>query len=156
VSLLLGRDGELPRSVQTVLSLSDWQPWIEPAAGSESFWSHVPWAWAYRIPVFVAYLALLAVTTIWPHPKNLAHLLALSAALLIGIQFWYAEQGGVYVLWYLPLLLLLVFRPNLADRRPLPINRDTDWLLRLGEFLVRLLRWPLAVLLPDGGQGVRG
>ena len=59
-------------------------------------------------------------TAFWPTPKNLAHVIALSAAVLIGIQFWYAEQGGIYVLWYLPFLLVLVFRPNLLDRRPLP------------------------------------
>jgi hypothetical protein len=87
--------------------------------------------------VFIAYLAFLATTVFWPHPKNLAHVLALSAALLVGIQFWYAEQGGVYVLWYLPLLLLLVFRPNLSDRQPPAINAETDWLCRLGRWLVR-------------------
>src|SRR5262249_28464512 len=63
------------------------------------------------------------------HPlvyKNLAHVLALSAAVLVGMQFWYADQGGVYILWYLPLLLLLVFRLNLSDRCPLPILPETD------------------------------
>ena len=33
-------------------------------------------------------------------------------------QFWYSHQGGVYVLWYLPLLLLVVFRPRLASVTP--------------------------------------
>ena len=50
----------------------------------------------------------------------------------------------MYVLWYLPLLLLLVFRPNLNDRRPPVINRETDWLhrgwRRLAAALWRLLR----------------
>jgi hypothetical protein len=41
----------------------------------------------------------------------------------------------VYVLWYLPLLLLLVFRPNLSDRRPPPLQRETDWLARLARWL---------------------
>jgi hypothetical protein len=53
------------------------------------------------------------------------------------VQFWYADQGGVYVLWYLPLLLLLVFRPNLSDRRPPPIHPEGDWLYRLGRLLMR-------------------
>jgi hypothetical protein len=44
----------------------------------------------------------------------------------------------MYVLWYLPLLLLLVFRPNLADRRPPVINPESDWLARLGRTLGRL------------------
>jgi hypothetical protein len=77
-------------------------------------------------------------TLFWPNPKNLAHLLALSASALIGLQFWYADQGGVYVLWYLPLLLLLVFRPNLAHHRPPEISPETDWLYRLGRLLTRL------------------
>jgi len=95
--------------------------------------------------VFIAYLAMLGTTAIWPSPKNLAHVLALSAAAIIGVQFWYTdergpymEQGLTYILWYLPLLLLLTFRPNLADRRPLPIQRETDWLTRLGRRLGRL------------------
>jgi len=62
--------------------------------------------------------------------------LALTAAVLIGIQFWYADQGGVYVLWYLPLLLLLVFRPNLSACQPQPPG--DDWLGRWGHKLARL------------------
>ena len=69
-------------------------------------------------------------------------MLALSAATLIGIQFWYADQGGVYVLWYLPLLLLVVFRPNLADRQPPTIEAETDWLRRWGRKLAGWIgRW---------------
>jgi hypothetical protein len=143
---ILWQAGELPHSVQQVLSLADWQPWIRPPAETHGFWTGVHWAWAYRMPVFIAYLAFLATTTIWPSPKNLAHLLALSAALLIGIQFWYAEQGGKFVAWYLPLLLLLMFRPNLNDRRPPPIQRETDWLLRLGRWLTTLGRRTLGLV----------
>ncbi|HMC65717.1 MAG TPA: glycosyltransferase 87 family protein [Gemmataceae bacterium] len=118
-----------------VLDLSDWQPWLRQQPTTESFWSGIHWA--YRIPVFVGFVAMVAATAFWPAPKNLAHLLALSAAVLIGIQFWYADHGGVYVLWYLPLLLLLVFRPNLSDREALPIQQETDWLARLGRRLAR-------------------
>jgi hypothetical protein len=63
--------------------------------------------------------------------------ISLSAAVFIGIQFWYADQGGSYVLWYLPLLMLLVFRPNLSDRRPPPIQPETDWLVRLRRAAAR-------------------
>lgn len=125
--------GDLERELQSVLALSDWQPWKQPR--TESLW--IGLHWAYRIPVFVAYLAFLVTTFVWPAPKNLAHVLALSAALLIGIQFWYADQGGVFILWYLPLLLLMAFRPNLSDRRPPSIQPETDWLCRLGRFLAR-------------------
>src|SRR5207237_674912 len=90
------------------------------------------------IPIFLAYMALLILTAIWPWPKNLAQVIALSAALLVGIQFWYADQGGVYVLWYLPLLLLLVFRPNLEERRPAVIVAENDWLAGTGRAVARL------------------
>jgi hypothetical protein len=114
-----------------------WQPWKVPT--TESFWTGMHWA--YRIPIFVGYAAFVVLTAFWPSPKNLAHLITLSAALLIGIQFWYSDQGGVYVLWYLPLFLLLIFRPNLEDRRPLPIDSETDWLTRLGRALARAVGW---------------
>jgi uncharacterized membrane protein len=101
------------------------------------------------MPVFIAYLTFVGTTLFWPSPKSLAHLVALSAAVVIGIQFWFADQGGVYVLWYLPLLLLLVFRPNLADRAAPPIQPQNDWLARWRSSLVaragRLLRLPQPV-----------
>jgi hypothetical protein len=59
------------------------------------------------------------------------------------MQMWYADQGGVYVLWYLPLVLLMVFRPNLSDRRPVVIAPETDWLARLGRLLGRVTAWLL-------------
>jgi hypothetical protein len=134
--------GELGHSLRTISALSDWQPWKTPTTEGFWLWIHGTGVhWAYRIPVFIAYLAFLITTAFWPAPKNLAHVLALSAAVLIGIQFWYADRGGVYVLWYLPLLLLLVFRPNLADRRPPLIVPETDWLFRLGRSSSRAAVW---------------
>ena len=139
---ILWMQGELTQSLKTIWALSDWQPWKTPT--TEGFWVWIHGSgvhWAYRIPVFIAYLAFVITTAFWPAPKSLAHVLALSAAVLIGIQFWYADQGGVYVLWYLPLLLLLVFRPNLGDRRPAIIVPETDWLYRVGRFIGRTTVW---------------
>jgi hypothetical protein len=136
-AVMLWVEGDLENRVQSALALSDWQPWKVPT--SEGFWLGIHWV--YRIPVFIAFLAFLVTTILWPYPKNLAHVMALSAAVLVGMQFWYADQGGVYVLWYLPLLLLLVFRPNLSDRRPLPILPETDWLVRLGRVFGRFTAW---------------
>jgi hypothetical protein len=136
--LILWYDNELLRGLQSVRALLDWKQWLEPDPTTQGFWTGVTWAWAYRLPVFVACMALTVMTAFWPSPKNLAHVLALSAATIIGVQFWYADQGGVYVLWYLPLLLLIAFRPNLSDRRPLPINTDSDWLYRLGRLTLRV------------------
>ena len=91
-----------------------------PSAGS--FWRFVDPA--YRWPVLIAYLALVIATTFRPSDKNLGELIALSAALLVGSQFWYLDEGGTLVLMDLPLVLLMVFRPNLAAKRaPIPAPR---------------------------------
>lgn len=93
-------------------------PGIEaPHAGS--FWSGIDDS--YRLPVLILYLALVVVSTFWPAEKNLGELIALSAALLVASQFWYLDEGGTLVLLYLPLVLLMMFRPNLATRRPQPL-----------------------------------
>src|SRR5262245_55114048 len=70
---------------------------------------------AYVVPVFVTYLVMLVALTIWPRRKSLAHVIPSSAAIIIGTQFWYQDKGGVYVLWYLPLLLLVIFRPLMTN-----------------------------------------
>ncbi len=90
---------------------------VAPATGS--FWSGIDGS--YRLPVLIAYLALVIATTLWPAEKNLGELIALSAALLVASQFWYLDKGGTLVLLYLPLILLMMFRPTLtAKRRPAP------------------------------------
>jgi hypothetical protein len=126
---LLWLDGSLAASLTQTFGLSDWQPQLRPE--TESYWTGVHWP--YRIAVFVVYAFFVVTFAFWPAPKDLAHLLALLAAVLIGLQFWYADHGGVYVLWYLPLVLLVVFRPNLSDRRP-PIPEAED------DFVVRTAR----------------
>jgi len=125
--LILLYSDDLGKSIAAAIGSSDWQPWKIPT--TEGIWQGIHWA--YRIPVFVLFLTFVIMTAFWPMPKNLGHVIALSAAILIGMQFWYADKGGQYVLWYLPLLLLLVFRPNLADRMPVPIVAETDWVTRL-------------------------
>jgi hypothetical protein len=98
----------------TALHLTEWKPWTVPTG--ESIWTGTHWA--YRLPVFVLFVGFVAAVAFWPAPKNLSHLVAQSAAVLIGVQFWHADRGGQYVLWYLPLLLLMVLRPNLTAAEP--------------------------------------
>ena len=136
MALILWWDGRMGSSVAAALHLSDWQPWKVPL--TESLWTGAHWA--YRLPIFVIYVAFLAGVTFWPSPKNLSHLVALSAALLIGVQFWYADRGGVYVLWYLPLVLLLVFRPNLTGVEPPPIEPGSGVVVRLAGAAWRRVR----------------
>lgn len=71
---------------------------------------------AYRLPVMAAFVALCGSLALWPAQKNLGTLLSCSAAVMLGTQFWHTQHGGIYMAWYLPLLLLTIFRPNLEDR----------------------------------------
>ncbi len=68
-----------------------------------------------RIPVVVAFVALAFSFAFWPAQKSLATLLNCSAAVMVGAQFCFAYGGGLLMAWYLPLVLLTVFRPNLDD-----------------------------------------
>lgn len=123
------------------LTSSDWQSFIEQAL-SYSQWAQLPFRgdgetdgfWSayqpeYRIPVLVTFVVMLVVLTIWPRQRNLGHLMSQSAAIVLGMQFWYPQQGGVYVLWYLPLLLLVVFRPML-NQQLAPDIKPLAWLWR--------------------------
>ena len=140
--------GELPEALRSGWTTFDWQPWRKPAEGSVGFWQSVPgWLAAYRLPVFFASMAVVGLSMFWPRPKDLAHVLALSAASLISIQFWHADRGGVYVLWFLPLLLLLVFRPNLVDCRAPDLPPD-GWPVRLARWVLGLVSWTVGLLLP--------
>lgn len=91
-----------------------------PSAGS--FWTRIDPV--YRLPVVIGYLALVVLVAFWPTEKNLGEVICLSAALLVASQFWYLDEGGTLILLYLPLVLMMMFRPNLASRRPpVPVPR---------------------------------
>jgi len=105
--------GRLQRSVQTVVNEFAGETIAEGNDSSAGVWNETNLA--YRIPVIVVFVVLWGVLTIWPRRKTLEHLISQTAALVVATQFWYSHQGGVYVLWYLPLLLLVVFRPRLAS-----------------------------------------
>jgi hypothetical protein len=70
---------------------------------------------------------MVVATTLWPREKTLAHLIAHSAAVVLGAQLWYPHQGGVYVLWYLPLLLMVAFRPMVTNQKAPEITPLTGW-----------------------------
>jgi hypothetical protein len=78
------------------------------------FWeTHEP---IFRLPVLAGFVALCGSLALWPAQKNLGTLLSCSAAVMLGTQFWHAHYGGLFMAWYLPLLVLTTFRPNLEDR----------------------------------------
>ncbi|MBI2823408.1 MAG: hypothetical protein HYX69_01815 [Planctomycetia bacterium] len=91
------------------------------------FWSYYESANPYRVSVLAAYAAVCASFALWPAPKNLGTLLSCSAVVMLGTQFWHPQGGGLYMCWYLPLLLLTIFRPNLEDRVALSVTAD-GWL----------------------------
>ena len=67
---------------------------------------------AYRIPVLAAFVVLSVSMALWPAQKNLGTLLSCSAAVMIGAQFWHGFGGGVYLAWYVPLVVMTILRPN--------------------------------------------
>ena len=70
----------------------------------------------WRQPLLVAFLLLSVSFALWPSVKNIGTLMAYSAALMAAVQFWHGFGGGLYVAWYLPIALLVMFRPNVAGR----------------------------------------
>ena len=84
---------------------------------SKGFWQAGYMSY-YRLPVIALYCIQLAVLTWLPRQKTVEHLLAHSTAIILSTQFWYTQQGGTYLLWYLPMLLMVVFRPRLLHLVP--------------------------------------
>ena len=82
----------------------------------EGFWSFDIIDPAYRYPVLVLLVAFCISLALWPAQKNLGTLMSCSAAVMLATQFWHPHGGGLYMAWYLPLMLLTIFRPNLEDR----------------------------------------
>ncbi len=70
----------------------------------------------YRIPIIAGFSAVCGSLALWPAQKHLGTLISCTALVMLGTQFWHPYQGGLYMGWYLPLLVLTVFRPNLEDR----------------------------------------
>ena len=70
----------------------------------------------YRVPVLAVFAVVCFGLLLVPSHKHLATLIGSSALLMVGVQFFQLYQGGLYVSWYLPLLILIIFRPNLEDR----------------------------------------
>jgi hypothetical protein len=102
--------------------------WLPAREGLAGIW-RLGWNPIYRIPVLAAFIALCGTLAIWPAQKNLGTLLSCSAAVMIATQFWHGYGGGLYMGWYLPLMLLTIFRPNLEDRVALAVLGE-GWLPR--------------------------
>ena len=117
LSLIIASLAFMPPSLgtfgdQLLRTLGAWY-FVHPSV-SRGFWE--PPLDPFRWPVMALFLAMCVSMIFWPAQKNLGTLVACSAALMLGTQFWKAYDGGLYMVWYLPLLLLAIFRPNLEDR----------------------------------------
>lgn len=71
-----------------------------------------------RIPMAAVFFVMLTAMTVLPRPRNLENLLANSTCLVVAAQMWYPHDIGTYVLWYLPLFLIVIFRPRLDRFTP--------------------------------------
>lgn len=80
------------------------------------FWDIAEHSVFYRLPVIATYMVLVFFLTFWPSQKNFGTLMSSSAALMAGAQFCHPFQGGTYMAWFLPLMILVIFRPNLENR----------------------------------------
>lgn len=102
--------------------------WLPRQEGLQGIWG-LGWDPVYRIPVLAAFFALSFTFAIWPAQKNLGTLLSCSASVMVATQFWHGYGGGLCMAWYLPLMLLTVFRPNLEDRVALAVLGEgwTRW-----------------------------
>ena len=74
------------------------------------------WNKIYRIPILALFLCFAFGLAFWPAQKNLGTLISCSAAVMLGTQFWHPTISGLAMAWYLPFVLLTIFRPNLEDR----------------------------------------
>ena len=114
------------------------------------FWQHH--IEVFRIPVIAAFVALCGSLALWPAQKNLGTLLSCSAAAMLGTQFWQAQYGGIYMAWYLPLLLLTVFRPNLEDRVAVSALAEGRWWWKgkkgVGSGVLKTIQATAAVFVP--------
>jgi len=87
----------------------------------EGFWAMPGIEPIWRVPVMALIIVLGGSFALWPAQKNLGTLMSCTAAMMLGMQFWHAHGGGLFMAWYLPILLLVTFRPNLEDRVALSV-----------------------------------
>jgi hypothetical protein len=127
VSLIFGLWFTSPDSAVFVGQLRQMFGWIFPnEVSQEGFWALPYNDPVFRLPVLAAFIAMISTLAIWPAPKNLGTLMSCTAAVLLGSQFWKAHNGGLFMAWFLPVLLLVIFRPNL-ENRVATLVLDAEW-----------------------------
>ena len=87
-----------------------------------SIWGQLPSLEPLRIALLVAVAILALAFAIWPKDKKLFQVAALGAALLLGVQLTMHHWFYLYIVWFLPLLLVAMSVPEVV-RRPLAQQR---------------------------------
>jgi hypothetical protein len=129
VLLAIGGPGEFVDRLQKMYGL------VRPVMDDQQLqglWG-LGWNPIWRLPLLVAFFLLSALFIFWPAQKNLGTLISCSGALMVAAQFWHGFSGGLYIAWFLPLLLLTIFRPNLEDRVALKVLVDPGLPRRVAE-----------------------
>lgn len=129
VGVLALRAGNLEAFTQDVKQM--FGLWFPLRENLEGFWRIPGIKSEYRWPVLALFVVLATSFALWPAQKNLGTLMSCTAALMLAAQFWHPNGGGLFMAWYLPLLLLTVFRPNLEDRVSLAVVGE-GWIGRRG------------------------
>jgi len=81
----------------------------------EGVWA-LGWNKWNRLPLLIGSVMLAISFIWWPRQKDIGVLISYSAAIMVSVQFWHGFGGGLYVAWYVPLALLVFFRPNVEGR----------------------------------------
>ena len=105
---------DLSTAGRQTLALLSWDHWQlnDPEADNGIWSADVAY---HRIPVFVGFLTLTTALVLRRSRGRFIMLLSGTAAIILTAQFWYAQASGLYISWYLPLLLLTVFRPSRSE-----------------------------------------
>ncbi len=93
---------------------------ISPLWEPRGIWA-LGWDPMWRFPVIAGFVILSFFFAVWPAQKNLGTLISCTATVMVAAQFWHGDGGGLYIAWFLPMLLLTIFRPNLQDRVALKV-----------------------------------
>ncbi len=97
--------------------------WLPRMDGLVGIWGPGRFQPDYRLPILVAFILLSGSFVFWPPRKNLGTLICGTAAIMLAAQFWHGNGGGLFMAWFLPFVLLTIFRPNLDDRIALQVVR---------------------------------
>jgi len=105
---------DLSSAGRQTLALVSWNHWqLNSLERGTGIWS--PDAVYQRVPIFVGFLALVTSLVLRRSRGRFLLLLSGTAAVVLTAQFWYCQASGTYISWYLPLLLLTVFRPSRSN-----------------------------------------